>query len=140
MVIDFERSTIGIIREFQTNMKNLIAKYPNFDFESAIKYLKTGEKSENIPEEAYSEIEKINELRTKAIQNEMRRAAAQAKLKGEELDPKYLDGSDYTYCFDSDIYDNYPKFAIYNFVQFGPPIPTKQPDKEIKKVSSDDGR
>lgn len=137
MVIDFERSTIGIIREFQTNMKNLIAKYPNFDFESAIKYLKTGEKSENIPEEAYSEIEKINELRTKAIQNEMRRAAAQAKLKGEELDPKFLDGSDYTYCFSPETYNEYPKFAIYNFVQFGPPLPTKNADKEYNKTTSD---
>lgn len=140
MTIDFERSTLNIIREFQSNLKSLIAKYPNFDFESAINFLKTGEKSTNIPDEAYDKIVELNELRKKAIQNEMRRAAAQAKLKGEELDPKYLDGSDYTYCFDSDIYENYPKFAIYNFVQFGPPIPSKQPDKEVKKVSSDDGR
>ncbi len=136
MVIDFERSTINIIREFQTNMKNLIADYPNFDFESAIKYLQTGEKSDNIPDEAYEKIEKIDELRKKAIKNEMRRAAAQANLKGEQLDPKFLDGTDYTFCFNPDVYEKYPKFAIYNFVQFGPPIPTRNPDKEENKDSS----
>ena len=135
MIIDFERSTINIIREFQTNMKNLIASYPNFDFESAIEYLKTGEKSDSIPEEAYSKIEKINELRKKAIQNEMRRAAAQARLKGEEIDPKYLDGSDYTYCFDPDIYEKYPKFAVYNLLQIGPQLTTKNADKELEKTT-----
>ena len=137
MIIDFERSTLNIIREFQKNMKSLIATYPNFDFESAINYLKTGEKSENIPNDAYDKIEKLNELRKKAIQNEMRRAAAQAKLKGEELDPKFLDGSDYTYCFSEETYNEYPKFAVYNFVQFGPPLPVKNADKEYKKTTSD---
>ena len=137
MIIDFENSTLTIIKEFQTNMKALVANYPNFDFEAAINYLKTGEKSDKIPEEAYAKIDKLNELRKKAIQNEMRRAAAQARLKGEELDPKFLDGSDYTYCFSPETYKEYPKFAVYNFVQFGPPIPSKNANKEMKKSSSD---
>ena len=137
MIIDFERSTINIIREYQTNMKSLLSSYPNLDFEAAIKYLQTGEKSASIPDEVYEKIESLNELRKKAIQNEMRRAAAQAKLKGEELDPKFLDGSDYTFCFNPETYEKYPKFAIYNFVQFGPPLPTKDPDKELNKANSD---
>ena len=122
MDIDFEISTLKIIKEFQNGLKSLIKKYPKFDFKSAIKFLETGEKSNNIPEEAYDEILRLNELRKKAIQVEMKVAAARAKLNGEQIDPKYLDGSDFTYCFESEVYDKYSKFAIYNFVQFGPPI------------------
>ena len=56
-------------------------------------------------------------------------AKARAKLNGEEIDPKYLDGSDFTYCFESEVYDKYSKFAIYNFLQFGPPISREERDQ-----------
>lgn len=137
MIIDFELSTLRIVKEYQGRLKNLITKYPNFDFEAAINFLKTEEKTDKIPEEVYPELIKLNELRKKAIQNEMRRASAKAKLEGKEIDSKFLDGSDYTFCFSPETYDEFPKFAIYNFVQFGPPLPTKNTDKEIEKLSSD---
>ena len=60
MDIDFEISSLKIIKEFQNGLKSLIKKYPKFDFKSAIKFLETGEKSNNIPEEAYDEILRLN--------------------------------------------------------------------------------
>ena len=137
MDIDFEISTLRTIKEFQSGLKSLIEKYPNFDFESAIKFLKEGEKSNTIPEKAYDELLILNELRKKAIQTEMRVAEARAKLNGEQIDPKYLDGSDYTYCFDPEVYKKYPKFAVYNLVQFGPYI-SKESEKDSKSTDDDD--
>lgn len=136
MEIDFEISTLRTIKEFQSGLKSLITKYPNFDFKSAIRFLETGEKSNTIPEEAYDEILRLNELRKNAIQTEMSVAKARAKLNGEEIDPKYLDGSDFTYCFESEVYDKYSKFAIYNFLQFGPPI-SREEERNQKNVNND---
>lgn len=140
MEIDFEISTLRTIKEFQSGLKSLITKYPNFDFKSAIKFLETGEKSVTIPEEAYDELLRLNELRKNAIQTEMRVAKARAKLNGEEIDPKYLDGSDFTYCFESEVYDKYSKFAIYNFLQFGPPISRESEKSEQDSKSDNDER
>lgn len=140
MEIDFEISTLRTIKEFQSGLKSLIAKYPNFDFKSAINFLETGEKSVTIPEEAYDELLRLNELRKNAIQTEMRVAKARAKLNGEEIDPKYLDGSDFTYCFESEVYDKYSKFAIYNFLQFGPPISRESEISEQDSKSDNDER
>lgn len=70
----------------------------------------------------------------------MRVAKARAKLNGEEIDPKYLDGSDFTYCFESEVYDKYSKFAIYNFLQFGPPISRESEKSEQDSKSDNDER
>ena len=140
MEIDFEISTLRTIKEFQSGLKSLITKYPNFDFKSAINFLETGEKSVTIPEEAYDELLRLNELRKNAIQTEMSVAKARAKLNGEEIDPKYLDGSDFTYCFESEVYDKYSKFAIYNFLQFGPPISRESEISEQDSKSDNDER
>ena len=138
MDIDFEISTLRTIKEFQNGLKSLITKYPNFDFKSAIRFLETGEKSVTIPEEAYNEILRLNELRKNAIQNEMRVAKARAKLNGEEINSKYLDGSDYTYCFDEAVYNKYPKFAIYNFLQFGHPISKEERNQKNANDNNDE--
>lgn len=118
MNIDFERSTLERIDAFQTGLVELINKYPNFDYKLAREFLKTGKKSEAMPEEVYDEILRLNELRTKAIKVEMFRAAAKAKLMGKEIPEKFLDGSSLSPFFDEKMYDLFPSFGVYEFLSW----------------------
>lgn len=144
MNIDFARSTLLKIKEFQSGIKNLITKYPNFDYKLARNFLKSGEKDPKIPSEIYDEITRLNEIRKSAIISEMRRAKAKSQLLGETIDESLLDGSNYTPFFEEADYNKYPSLGVYEFLSFYSPkeiVDLKlQQDNNSFNLDDDDAR
>lgn len=87
--VGFAMSTWRKVKAFQEGLRNLEQRLPMYEVRD---YLASGRREEGVPADLYDEIDRLKELRSAGIQQEMPYAAAQARAAGLTLSEPVLQG------------------------------------------------
>lgn len=125
--IGYAVSTWRKVKEFQDGLKELEDK---ISMPLIRKYLLTGEKNDDISNDIYDEIDKLQDLRSSGIQGEMRYAIAQARKSGIDLKENITSGKDIRPGFSKKVLEKIPSLGIYTHFMW-------YTEKELEKCTVD---
>lgn len=125
--IGYAVSTWRKVKEFQDGLKELEDK---ISMPLIRKYLLTGEKNDDISNDIYDEIDKLQDLRSSGIQGEMRYAIAQARKSGIDLKENITSGKDIRPGFSKKVLEKIPSLGIYTHFMW-------YTEKELEKCNVD---
>ena len=115
--VGFAMSTWRKVKAFQEGLRNLEQRLPMYEVRD---YLASGRREEGVPADLYDEIDRLKELRSAGIQQEMPYAAAQARAAGLTLSEPVLQGYDLMAMPPLGLLKNVPSLGIYrHFVWLG---------------------
>ena len=113
----FAMSTWRKVKAFQEGLRNLEQRLPMYEVRD---YLASGRREEGVPADLYDEIDRLKELRSAGIQQEMPYAAAQARAAGLTLSEPVLQGYDLMAMPPLGLLKKVPSLGIYrHFVWLG---------------------
>ena len=108
--VGFAMSTWRKVKAFQEGLRNLEQRLPMHEVRD---YLASGRREEGVPADLYDEIDRLKELRSAGIQQEMPYAAAQARAAGLTLSEPVLQGYDLMAMPPLDLLKKVPSLGIY---------------------------
>ncbi|MCI9605348.1 MAG: hypothetical protein HFF03_01585 [Oscillospiraceae bacterium] len=115
--VSFAMSTWRKVKAFQEGLRNLEQRLPMHEVRD---YLASGRREEGVPADLYDEIDRLKELRSAGIQQEMPYAAAQARAAGLTLSEPVLQGYDLMAMPPLGLLKKVPSLGIYrHFVWLG---------------------
>ena len=115
--VGFAMSTWRKVKAFQEGLRNLEQRLPMYEVRD---YLASGRREEGVPADLYDEIDRLKELRSAGIQQEMPYAAAQARAAGLTLSEPVLQGYDLMAMPPLGLLKKVPRLGIYrHFVWLG---------------------
>lgn len=115
--VSFAMSTWRKVKAFQEGLRNLEQRLPMHEVRD---YLASGRREEGVPADLYDEIDRLKELRSAGIQQEMPYAAAQARATGLTLSEPVLQGYDLMAMPPLGLLKKVPSLGIYrHFVWLG---------------------
>ena len=115
--VSFAMSTWRKVKAFQEGLRNLERRLPMHEVRD---YLASGRREEGVPADLYDEIDRLKELRSAGIQQEMPYAAAQARAAGLTLSEPVLQGYDLMAMPPLGLLKKVPSLGIYrHFVWLG---------------------
>ena len=115
--VGFAMSTWRKVKAFQEGLRNLEQRLPMHEVRD---YLASGRREEGVPAALYDEIDRLKELRSAGIQQEMPYAAAQARAAGLTLSEPVLQGYDLMAMPPLGLLKKVPSLGIYrHFVWLG---------------------
>ena len=115
--VGFAMSTWRKVKAFQEGLRNLEQRLPMYEVRD---YLASGRREEGVPADLYDEIDRLKELRSAGIQQEMPYAAAQARAAGLTLSEPVLQGYDLMAMPPLGLLKKVPSLGIYrHFVWLG---------------------
>ena len=115
--VGFAMSTWREVKAFQEGLRNLEQRLPMYEVRD---YLASGRREEGVPADLYDEIDRLKELRSAGIQQEMPYAAAQARAAGLTLSEPVLQGYDLMAMPPLGLLKKVPSLGIYrHFVWLG---------------------
>ena len=115
--VGFAMSTWRKVKAFQEGLRNLEQRLPMHEVRD---YLASGRREEGVPADLYDEIDRLKELRSAGIQQEMPYAAAQARAAGLTLSAPVLQGYDLMAMPPLDLLKKAPSLGIYrHFIWLG---------------------
>ena len=115
--VSFAMSTWRKVKAFQEGLRNLEQRLPMHEVRD---YLASGRREEGVPADLYDEIDRLKELRSAGIQQEMPYAAAQARAAGLTLSEPVLQGYDLMAMPPLGLLKKVPSLGIYrHFVWVG---------------------
>ena len=115
--VSFAMSTWRKVKAFQEGLRNLEQRLPMHEVRD---YLASGRREEGVPADLYDEIDRLKELRSAGIQQEMPYAAAQARAAGLTLSEPVLQGYDLMAMPPLGLLKKVPSLGIYrHFIWLG---------------------
>ena len=115
--VSFAMSTWRKVKAFQEGLRNLEQRLPMHEVRD---YLASGRREDGVPADLYDEIDRLKELRSAGIQQEMPYAAAQARAAGLTLSEPVLQGYDLMAMPPLGLLKKVPSLGIYrHFVWLG---------------------
>lgn len=108
--VGYAMSTWRKVKEFQDGLKEIEGKIP---MPLIRKYLLTGERNNDISNDIYDEIDRLQNVRSTGIQGEMRYAIAQARKNGIDLKENITSGKDIRPGFSKKVLERIPSLGIY---------------------------
>ncbi len=125
--VGYSISTWKKVKEFQDGLREIEDKIP---MPLIRKYILTGEKSDDIPDDIYDEIDRLQSVRATGIQGEMKYAIAQAKKSGINLKENITSGKDIRPGFSKKVLERIPSLGIYTHFMW-------YTQKELEKCTLD---
>lgn len=121
MEIDFEISTYQAIQKFNEIFSEIKKKFPNLTMPMARNYIKNGTRVAGVPDELYSALDKLSQIRLDAIENEKIHILAQAKQSGIRLPEEIASGKSLIPFFEDAAYDKVPTLKVFEYLSFYSP-------------------
>lgn len=125
--VGYSMSTWKKVKEFQDGLKGIEDK---ISMPLIRRYILTGEKNDDISNEIYDEIDRLQDLRASGIQGEMKYAIAQARKNGINLKENITSGKDIRPGFSKKVLERIPSLGIYTHFMW-------YTEKELDKCSID---
>lgn len=115
--VGFAMSTWRKIKEFQAGVRALEQRLP---MDEVRDYLASGRRDASVPGDIYDEIDRLKELRSAGIRQEMRYAQAQARAAGLTLSDEVTEGRSLMALPPLDLLKKVPSLGIYrHFIWLG---------------------
>lgn len=115
--VGFAMSTWRKVKAFQAGVRDLERRLPMTEVRD---YLASGRREASVPGDIYDEIDRLKELRSAGIRQEMPYVAAQARAAGLTLSEPVLQGYDLMAMPPLDLLQKVPSLGIYrHFVWLG---------------------
>lgn len=108
--VSFAMSTWRKVKAFQAGVRDLERRLPMTEVRD---YLASGRREASVPGDIYDEIDRLKELRSAGIRQEMPYAAAQARAAGLTLSEPVLQGYDLMAMPPLDLLKKVPSLGIY---------------------------